>query len=365
VVTLLVNCDRHAWEKHRVNKIHLLLVLLPLLVACNKQETASPATQPAAAQAVRVTAVATLGASTAIPVAGRVEGKEEVRLAFKVSGIIQSITVDAGDSVKAGQVLASLDPVEIRANAEQAQTGADKARRDLTRAEQLNKQGVVSTQVLQDTRSQHSIAQAALESARFNLEHAVIVAPADGVVLAKLAEARETVAAGVPVISLGRADSGWVIRAGLADRLAVQVQPGDAVDIEVDALPASTLHGQVARLGAASDPRTGTVEAEITVDPAGHALVSGWIAHARIQASRPDVRPDALVIPANAVLEASSNRAHVYVWDKSTSTVQRADISVGALIGEQVVVTGGLQAGQQVVSEGAAWLRDGAAVVVK
>lgn len=342
----------------------LFLALSLLLIACSKQEPAATNT-PAPVQTVRVTAVAPLGASAAIPVAGRVEGKEEVRLAFKVGGIIQSIAVDAGDSVKAGDVLASLDPVEIRANARQAQTAADKAQRDLARAEQLNRQGVVSTQGLQDARSQYSMAQAALESARFNLEHAVIVAPSDGVVLAKLAEARETVAAGMPVLSLGRADSGWVIRAGLADRLAVQVQAGDAVDITLDALPAKPLQGRVARLGAASDPRSGTVEAEITVEPAGNKLVSGWIAHAQIHASRPAVQPDALAIPVNAVLEAADSKAHVFVWDKSTGTVQRADISIGALVGEQVVVLSGLQAGQAVVSEGAAWLRDGATVLVK
>lgn len=344
----------------RLPAVLLSLLLLFLLPACGKEEAGAAPQGPS----VRVAAVVPLGTGPAIEVAGRVEGKEEVRLAFKVGGIVQSIAVEAGDAVRAGQILASLDPVEFRAHVDQARAEADKASRDLARAEQLNSKGVVSIQAMQDARSQHSVAQAALESARFNLEHAVIVAPADGVVLAKLAEARETVAAGIPVLSFSRADSGWVLRAGLADRLAVQVQAGDPVVVTLDALPATPLQGRVARLGAASDPLTGTVEAEITLDPGAQSLVSGWIGRAQIQASHPAASANTLMIPANAVLEASGRSAHVYVWESQGSTVRRTPVTVGAIIGERVEVLEGLQAGQQVVSEGAAWLRDGATVVV-
>lgn len=340
-------------------RLSILSALVMLLCACHQDTPPAESTR----QPVRLATVAPLQSPSFIDVSGRVEGKEELKLAFKVSGIIQQISVDTGDQVQPGQELARLDLVEINAQVRSAEEQAQKAARDLARAEQLNHKGVVSTQVMQDARSQFSMAQATLDSARFNLQHARIIAPSAGIVLAKLAESRETVAAGTPVISLNRADSGWVLRAGLADRQAVQVKPGDAVEVSLDAFPHAPLQGQVARLGASSDPRTGTVEAEIALNTAGRPLVSGWIGLARIH-TREGQGPRPLAVPVNALLEASGERAHVYVVDARDATAHRVDIRLGELRGEQVEVLEGLSAGQQVVSEGAAWLSDGTRVNV-
>lgn len=340
-------------------RLPLAVALCTLLFGCS-QESAPPV---AATQPVRVSQVAPLTASSYIDISGRIEGKEELKLAFKISGIIQEIPVNAGDVVRPGQELARLDQVEINAQVRNAEEQADKAARDLARAEQLNRKGVVSTQAMQDARSQFSMAQAALDAARFNQQHARITAPSAGVVLAKLAESRENIAAGMPVISLNRADSGWVLRAGLADRLAVQVHPGDQVDISLDAYPDKSLKGEVLRLGAASDPQTGTVEAEIGIQAPDLKLVSGWIGRARIHTAT-DSHTQALAVPLNAVLEASGERGHVYVAEGNPARAKRVEVRLGHLRGEQVEVLEGLNEGMQVVSEGAAWLSEGSPINV-
>ncbi len=337
----------------------LALAFFALLAGCGN-ETTPPVAAP---QPVRVTPAGPMSTVNYIDISGRIEGKEELKLAFKIGGIIQEMPVNAGDVVRPGQELARLDQVEINAQVRNAEEQAEKTARDLARAEQLNRKGVVSTQAMQDARSQFSMAQAALDAARFNQQHARIIAPSAGVVLAKLAESRENVAAGTPVISLNRADSGWVLRAGLADRQAVQVHPGDLVEVSLDAYPNRTLKGKVLRLGAASDPQTGTVEAEIGLDAPALRLVSGWIGRARIHTAI-DNHAKALVVPLNAVLEASGERGHVYVVEGNPSRAKRIDIRLGHLHGEQVVVLDGLTEGAQVVSEGAAWLSEGSLVNV-
>lgn len=337
-----------------------VLLLAGCLASCSK-----PAEPPAAsgAQPVRTATVALPTQAEPLTVVGRIAGKEELELAFKISGIIQQISVSAGQAVKAGELLASLDSTEIDARVSSARAQADKAARDLARAEELARKGVVPVQALQDARSQQELAQAALDTARFDQSHARITAPADGIILARRAEARETVAAGSPVLAMTRADSGWLLRAGLPDRLATRVQPGDPATVQVDGLPGQSLAGTVAFVGAASDPRTGTVAAEIHLTDPGQKLVSGWIGRATLQAGRHG-SGQAVTVPPAAILEASGDRGHVFVVNPGQATVQRVEVTVGRLLPDGIEVTRGLEAGQTVVTEGAAWLRDGDPIVI-
>src|SRR6185503_1906869 len=98
----------------------------------------------------------------------------------------------------------------------------EKAKRDASRGERLYADKVVSLEQLQDLRTQAAVAEAALNSARFNWNYAAIVAPRDGTVLRRLAEERELVAPGAPVLVLGGQDRGFVVRAGLANREILQ-----------------------------------------------------------------------------------------------------------------------------------------------
>src|SRR5678815_22976 len=97
------------------------------------------------------------------------------------------------------------------------------------------------------------MAEAALNSAQFNWSYAAIVAPRDGTVLRRLAEEREVVAAGAPVLVIGAQDSGFVVRTGLADREIVQVRIGDVVHVRLDALPDAKLDGKVTEIASAAD----------------------------------------------------------------------------------------------------------------
>ena len=121
---------------------------------------------------------------------------------------------------------------------------SEKAKRDAARGERLYEDKVISLEQLQDLRTQAAMAEAALNSAQFNWNYAAIVAPRDGTVLRRLAEERELVAAGTPVLVLGAQDQGFIVRTGLADREIVQVRIGDAAQVRLDALPDATLRRQ-------------------------------------------------------------------------------------------------------------------------
>ena len=166
----------------------LLPAALPiLLAACSKPET----TITPAVTAVRVQA-ATLGPATPpIATSGIVATKDEMRLSFKVGGMIKAIYVEEGDTVRAGQKLAEIELTEIDSQLEEARQLAEKAKRDLERGERLYADNhVISLVQLEDLRTEAALRQAQLKSTQFNRGYAVITARSDGKVLRKLAARR-------------------------------------------------------------------------------------------------------------------------------------------------------------------------------
>lgn len=338
--------------------VSVLLVLLPTtfwLTGCKEEAPAAPEGQP-----VRVVSVGSFAGKDALTATGLIRARDELPLAFKTGGIIRELRTDAGRNVRAGEVLAALEMPELDAQVTQAEESLAKAERDLARAVSLRERGLIALQAEQDALTQRDVAAAGLKAARFNREHAVITAPSDGVVLQKLAEARETVAPGQPVLVLGRADRGWVLRTGLPDRDAVRMRIGDAATVTLDAWPGRTLQGRVSRVAAASDARTGTVDIDVALPATELRLVSGLVGRLSVQAA--PATNSALTVPLGALLEGNAGDAHVFVLSADGKNAQRRNVKTGALRDGQIEIASGLEPGLRVVSEGAAWLNDGDAI---
>jgi RND family efflux transporter MFP subunit len=293
---------------------------------------------------------------------GTVAPANEAALGFKVGGVIARIAVDAGDPVRAGQTLAALDLREIDAALAKARSGAEKAERDLARARRLYADSVVTLALFQDTETADEVARADLQTAAVNRRYAVIVAPADGVVLRRAAEPGENISAGATVLVVGSraAGRGNLLEIGLADRDAVSVRKGDPAVARFDAMPGREFPGRVTRIGAAADPVTGTYEVEIGLEDAG-ALAAGLVGRAEI---RPARGSPATLVPIEAVLEADGAVATVYALSADGKRAQRRRVTVAFIEGSRVAVAAGLENVSQVLTDGAAYLDDGAAVRV-
>jgi multidrug efflux system membrane fusion protein len=310
---------------------------------------------------VQVAAVTDAALDNTLRAVGLLTPKDEARLSFKVGGLIESIHVEEGQSVKAGQVLAVLKPAEINATLEQARQAAAKARRDLDRGRALLADGVATEEQVQDLTTAYQVASAAQGSAEFNAAHARIVAMVDGVVLRKLAEANEIVQAGQTVVVLGGANRGWIVRVGLADRDVVRIRRGDAARVEFDAWPGQSFSGRVSNIASAADPATGTFTVELQLDAGGARFVQGLVAKVAVSLQSSG---SVMLIPVQALLEANDKEAGVFVLDPRTHVVQRLNIQIGRMAQGRIEVLDGLAADAQVVTDGAAFLENGETVRV-
>jgi multidrug efflux system membrane fusion protein len=345
-------------QRHWVLLCIAAILAVGAVVACSHKASG---TAVAPLHTVRVAAVTDAALDNTLRAVGLLTPKDEARLSFKVGGLIESINVEEGQTVKAGQVLAVLKPAEINASLEQARQATAKAQRDLDRGSALLADGVATQEQVQDLTTAFHVASAAQSSAAFNAAHARIVAAVGGVVLRKLAEADELVQPGQTVVVLGGANRGWIVRAGLADRDVVRVRLGDAARIEFDAWPGQVFSGRISNIASAADAATGTFSVEMQLDAGGARFVQGLVAKVALS---PRNAASGKVIPVQALLEANDKEAGVFVLDAGTGVVHRVNIQIGRMSSGQIEVLDGLALGAQIVTEGAAFLENGETVRV-
>lgn len=344
----------------------LFSVLPPLLLSASLLTIAgcnSSADNPQPVELARVrTAPAVVGpAAPSIRTNGLLANEDEIRLSFKVGGVIRRLSVTEGEQVRKGQKLAEIEQAEIDAQVEQAAQAHEKARRDLERGERLYADKVISLEQLQDLKTQLAVNEAALNSTKFNWSHAAIVAPHDGTVLRRLAEERELVQAGSPILVLGAKDKGFIVRTGLADREIVQVKLGDEAQIRLDALPGKALTGKVTEVSGASDTGSGMFGIEVSLDPTDLPLKSGLVAKLTIIPSTAKAG-ERIYVPIGAILEGNGRTARVFVLEQKHA--RRREVDVAFIEGETVALNTGLNVGEQVITDGAQYLEDGEEVTL-
>jgi len=342
-----------------MNRTYVTLLLSLALAACSRGRAETAAIRDAVA--VRLAPVTVERVARPVRATGLLGPKEEVPLSFKVGGVVGRVWVDEGQAVAAGDTLAALELSEIDADVARTRSAADKAERDLARAQRLFADSVATLEQVQNAETGRDVAAAELQAVTFNRRYAVIVAPAAGVILRRSAEPGQLVQVGTSVLTFGSRARGIVVRAALADRDVVRVRRGDAAVVRFDALPDLVLQGSVTEIAAAADPATGTYRVEMAMRGAA-GLATGLVGQVEI---RPRAAQPMFVVPVEAVLEADGARGTVFVLSADGKRAERRAVTIGFLDGDRVAIVAGLDGVRSVVTDGAAYLDDGAAVRVR
>ena len=318
---------------------------LLMLAACQGE-----AEEPTAAAAPVIPFVETLkvvsgSASGAIRARGLVTYKRETALSFGAPGEIETLSVDAGDKVYAGQQLATLRRTTGGADESETALARKMAEQNFERITRLHASGAASQVDLDN-------ATLALERARSSI---AITSPASGVVLRRMAERGQVVAAGTPVLSIGEQRSGVIVRASVSSSEIARIREGDIVEVNIR--ERGVLSGKVARIAAKSSEGTGGFEIEVQIDAPGD-LRSGEVAEVMIRSKSPVEEKASFVIPALALTDARADQGVVYVMDDKGLARRRA-VFTGGVTDEGVVILDGLAEGDAVITRGASMVRDG------
>ena len=308
--------------------------------------------------------------------AGEVRARVESRLGLRVAGKITKRTVEVGQRVKAGQLLAQLDPrdYQLAADAGRAQvvaatTQRDLAAADLTRYRTLKDQNFISGAELERREATLKAAQATVEQAQAQLAgqgnqtgYTQLLADVSGVVTAVEAEAGQVVAAGTPVVRIAQDGPRDVVFAVPEDKLA-RVPVGSAVTVR-SWTGGPSLRGTVRELAASADPVTRTFPVKVTLSEkdAGEALPLGATAYVVPQAVA-QLAGGVIKLPTSALRQEGKGSA-VWVLDTASMTVRSQPVQIATADGNEAVIASGLQPGQKVVSAGVHVLSPGQKVTI-
>jgi multidrug efflux system membrane fusion protein len=348
-----------------------LLVLSLLLAAC--QAPAAPASPPPAGKVeiVRPVKVAVVGARAAghvLTYSGVVRPRIESALGFRVPGKIVERTVNVGDRVDVGQVIARLDDTDLKLaeNAAKAAVAGARTRRDVAsdnvdRAKALLPKAIIAQATYDTRRNELDAAAAALDSAEAQLrqaanavEYATLRADNAGIVTAVSAEPGQVVSAGQSVVMLARAGE-MEIAVAVPEQDAGELEIGQPAKITLWAGPRSSIEGRIREIAGQADAASRTYSVRIAVSAPPRTMRLGMTASVAI---RVDDQVAPVVVPLTAVTESDGSPV-VFVADPTTKAVRKTPVVVGAVVEDGVRIAEGLHAGELVVTAGVQFLRDG------
>ena len=302
---------------------------------------------------------------------------QETEIRAEVTGYITNIYVQDGASVHQGQRLYEIDRVryqaavdQAEANLEIAKANLERVQKDLQRYQTLAEQDAIAKQTLDyavtdvsNQRAQVLAAEAALTTARTNLERSVIVAPFSGHIGISQVRKGALVSAGATLLNTISSTDPVAVEFQVNERDITEfskLQTGSSVAQIYVLLPDGNRYegsGRIITIDRAVDSQTGTLKVRASFPNNAHVLRAGMNTTLRIESTS---HQEAFVIPYKAIFEQLGT-FNVYVVNDS-SKVDLQQVSLGHKVDDMIIVTSGLEAGQKIVTEGTARLKPGVKV---
>jgi len=366
-----------------------LVLLMVVLASCGEAPVEKE-------KRIRPVKYATIGPSTGMEThtfSGVAKAQNETNLSFKVGGTLSSISVELGDRVRKGQLIATIEPADYDiqkkqavsqkegavANAQAAETQLINAQATYDRVAKLYENNSVALSEYQQAKSSLDAAQAQYEAAESQVDaadqqvqaagnqvsYARLMSPMDGVVTAVQVEANEVVNAGTviaKVSSLGRPE----VEVGVPEILITKVQKGQPVNITLPSAPGEQFQGVVDQVAYASGSAP-TYPVIVEIAKTAAQIRPGMAADvAFLFPTNGETTKSKRSIPVQAVGE-DNNGNFAFVLKQKNEDVYVAEkktITIGKLTPEGFELLGGLQEGDRVATAGLKSLMDGMEVTL-
>jgi membrane fusion protein, multidrug efflux system len=342
------------------------LLLVALLAACGGKgeapaegaDAAKPEAEKKSVQATPVEVEPVQRRSIAASYSGTaaLEAPNEAQVVAKTSGVLLKILAEEGDRVRAGQVLARIDPERPRLEVQRTEAVLRKLESEFKRSEELYARKLVAAEAHERLRFDIENQRAAHAMAKLELSYTSVVAPIDGVIARRMVKEGNLIPLNSAMFRIVDTDRLEAVL-NVPERELGTMQAGLGVSLLVDALPGRKIEGTIARVSPVVDPGTGTFRVT-TAFAGGEQLKPGMFGRIEVVYDR---RADVLTVPRSALLEGEGEAAVFAVRD---GKAVRTGIRLGHINGTYAEVTQGIDEGEQVVTVGKVTLRDGAAVEV-
>ena len=350
---------------HFIPLVILALAIFPLTGCGDKHENTPPPVR-----AVRYSVVGSAKTLPALERTGEIHAHDETTLSFRTGGRILTRVVDIGDRVNAGQLLATLENTTsqnqldgAQADYEGAKASAQVAALNVSRMQKLMPTGGIARTQLDNARADWLVARArlknsesALRNARENLGWTRLIAPQSGMITEVSASAGQVVTGGQSVLTLATGEARDVVfDIAKPDAIPPQEQAGLRVSLLSD--PSVQASAALRDISPQADPQTRTWRVRATLQNPPLAMALG----ASVTVTLPATGPHGYALPASALSRVGDKPA-VYVINPQSQAQLRVVVPA-YYTATSVIISGGLEPGDRVITAGVSKLRSGEPVI--
>jgi membrane fusion protein (multidrug efflux system) len=353
-----------------------LLAAAALAATCGCQQAEAPKLPPPGVVVMEIT---TTNVPLEAEVIGQLDSPQNVEIRARVEAFVQEMPFMEGTNVAAGQLLFQLDEAPYRerlaatqGSLAEAEAALKKYEADVARLQPLAEKRAVPQQDLDNALASVDVgkagvfsAKARLDSARLDLSYCKVLAPTNALIGAKQVAIGELVGKGTPTLmaTMSVLDPIWIYcnvsEVGLLNADEYARRTGKRVsDAPVTLILANGAEhpkkGQIVFMDRAVDVKTGTLRIRGEFPNPDQLLRPGMFGRMRLDLG---LRPDSILVPERAVTELQGKN-FVWVIGPDNQAEQRM-VTVGQQVGECLLITENLKAGERIVVEGIQKLRDG------
>lgn len=284
---------------------------------------------------------------------GTVEETVGTMLSFEVSGNVQRIYVDAGKSVRKGELLAELNQASLKNMHEAALASLNQAKDAYTRYEQLHNQGSMPEIKWVEVESKLRQAESAESIARKNLDDSRLYAPFDGVIGSRSVDPGMNVMPGEPVLKL--VDIRKVnIKISVPENEISRIRMGQPLSFIVPALGDGKFETKVTEKGVMANPLSHTYEIKAAYVNKDSRLMPGMVCNVDVWQ---ESAASHLFVPTEIIQLDESGRR--FVWVVKDGAAQKCLVSIGRLASAGIEITDGLSEGDKIITAGAQKVSEG------
>ena len=329
-------------------------IALSLLLACNPKQNQDslPVTKPITVTTVIVKKEKVV---TALQYSGTVEAFQSIPLNFQTTGTVEKVMVEAGDLVRKGQLLATIDPTDSKTMYDITLSQFQQAKDAYERLKSVHDKGSLPEIKWVEMESKLEQAQSSLNLAKNNLDKCKLYAPVNGMV------GRRNIEPGMSSISIASAPLELVdirqvyVKISIPENEVAKIFKGMKAGFTVSALNDKEFEGNVANISPVADKISRTYEAKILVPNTDLALKPGMVCDVNMELT---MEKEMTLIPNQSVSKDNQNKVFVFLVDPDGKHVRKQVIKTGCYNDSGLEVISGLEAGQRIVNEGKEKLSD-------
>jgi len=330
-----------------MQKVQLIIISILLLTlgmtACNSSKDSKPVPIN-----VEVKIISVANDHDDFAYSGTIEESETIPLSFSVLGNVTKVLVAEGDSVKKGQLLATLDSTSYKNSYDMAWATAKQADDAFKRLSKMYKNGNLPEikYVEVQTKLQQAMSTAAI--AKKSLNDCNLYARTDGIIGKRSIEAGMMSTPNLTSITIVKIDKVYA-RIPVSENEISAIKKGQHAKIKISALTSSAFDGTIEEVGVMADPLAHTYTIKIGIQNADRKIKPGMVCNATIANTSGNRN---LVVPSEAVMVDETGKNFVYTIDAARNTAVRKFVKVGKIVNRGIEILDGLKETERIVTSG-------------